>query len=581
MTYQNMKHFPQSFSHQELFGIEHDEFPSLDELLQLNLPERITDELSSEALNRVKRNLSPIHKICRNQGYDPLVIELSVIADRRLLDDMGEPYLVTCLSFTGSDNEQLPNAYEKAMEYMLTENSGMDPIIPHRGLYKPENVLIAINCQDFVSSNTSSIVEKDYLPRPTQLVRAYRFPFKQGKSEREVKNQVGLFVKEFLNEVSQASKNSPEIASIYNLLSTSHCLVVPFVRPYYEPVIEKDLTVIEKQSRLMTPTPSGAIILFLKQKEGSNSLKLLGSSLSWLIAAASVRESYSSLQVAFDKKELFGSMVHGTVNAIRSIDASGLCSSISLKTPPRDVSDLRVRIMKKNKDEEDIESARFLVSALRTAMLGEDTAAALLSFTEMNLTGGIIRKKFQNDAESKLSSLLEDAKLMINEFANRYESGKHKPVDVRLKQYGFKAVTEGEWVLPIGYINHKIVRGLLSEVIRNASEHGTAMEGQITLDCEIIGLERGRVRCTFINTLKDSLDSRPTPEITSGFLLRTKAILNELPGISIDFYPKEKNFIFEIELGPIQAESTDGTITLRPPKWVPVEKGASKNGNHQ
>lgn len=549
-----------AYSYEDLLKVSPTDLPSFEELLQMkNLPlisdepASLTDEglnvLPTAMLDIIKRNLAPIVEVCCRHHYSPLAIEVSIIADKRVLNDRREKYFNSYFEFNVRRAREIAKGYFSAMEFMNTPEAAQDMIVPHKRLYDRKNALITLNCIDFADTSSASQVPQS--PPDEPYITGRQFPYSAGRSEAEIKGQVGLFVKKFLEYVAAVNPDSR--------LLNSKLVLHPFVRPGGA-----------DNAPSSYGEPAGAMFIFAHPEENASSIQELGKSLSWLLAAATIKESFSSLEVAIEKRDLFGSMVHGTVHAVRSIQAAALCRSISERTPPENIDDLKIRVFDADGKTENRARAQYLVEALRNAMLGEDTAAALLSFCEMKLNEGLLRRKFQNQQSVRLRQLLNDASSLVQNLRRGTQSETYaNSILVNSREQGPHQQPRGGWSLPAGYLSEKIVRGLFSELLRNVAEHGARDEnGRASVDCRFyVPQHDSALRCEFRNAAKEGSNER---ELTSGFLIRTQRILKGLGSIALEFACDEDSYYrATLTLGDIRAEGmVDGQVNDISPLWT-------------
>ncbi len=560
-------------SHRELFrGISYDNLPSLERLLSIGRRLRVgmTRELPDETRKDAWEQLDPIHDLCRYHGHIPLLTELAIIADRRFLPIKAEPYFVSFVSVFSPDADEVADSYITARTYRPTPGGGGEPIIPHPELYNPENALMVVELGDAPSGqlDLAAIAQQ---PRRRE---AYRYRFKLITApQRPVLEQVTRFADRFLSEVS-ARKHMLHTSM---LLKGAKLLILPFVRPHYEPATADNARLSDggtSRNRLKA-SPGGAIFVFLVPQERPSGVDDIARDLAWLLAAGSVNESYSSVDVTLRRQQLVGKLIHGTTNAIRSINTAELGQLLckpGLKFP-KTVDDLAIT-MTTHDEANRLARLSAVAVALRRSMLAEDTAAALLAFAETRYWQGVVRKKFQNGEESDLGELVDEAFLFADNWKNA-PGGRYAPIDLNTTVTGPDGETGGQWKIPSRYLSAKIIRGILAELMMNASMHGLRDMGMVEVHCRISASSRGGVSCAFLNEVDRISTPESPPDMASGFLARTREALAELDGMALEFEGSLESGLFtgRLWLGPINSV-TGGRIEdteLVTPAWKPDE----------
>jgi len=559
-------------SHRELFrGISYDSLPSLERLLSIGrgLHEGMTRELPDDIRKRAWEQLDPIHDLCRYHGHIPLLTELAIIADRRFLPVKTEPYFVSFISVFSPDADEVADSYIAARTYRQTPGGGGEPIIPHPELYDPENSLMVVELGDIPSAQ----LDLETVAQQPRRCEAYRYKFKLiATPQRPVLEQVTRFADRFVSEVS-ARRHALHTSM---LLKGAKLLILPFVRPHYEPATTDGTRPSGDGMNRNHPkaSPGGAVFVFLVPQERPSGVDDIARDLAWLLAAGSINESYSSVDVTLRRQQLVGKLIHGTTNAIRSINTAELGQLLckpGLKLP-KTVDDLNITMTTS-----DEASGRARLSAvavaLRRSMLAEDTAAALLAFAETRYWQGVVRKKFQNGEESDLGELVEEAFLFADNWKNA-PGGRYGPIDLSTTITGPDGETGGQWKIPSRYLSAKIIRGILAELMMNASTHGMRDMGMVEVHCKISPSSRGGVNCAFLNEVDRFSAPESPPEMASGFLARTREALAEVDGMALEFEGSLESGLFtgRLWLGPINSV-TGGRIEdteLVAPAWMPA-----------
>ncbi|MBN1859726.1 hypothetical protein JW848_11080 [Candidatus Bipolaricaulota bacterium] len=515
-------------------------------------------------------HLGPIHALCEAHKHIPLVTELAIIADRRLIGEKEQPYFVSFISVFVPEAADVAKSYTDAMKYMSFPESGSEPIIPHPALYEPENAMIVVELGDVDGTGLDvSSVNGKPLRWPV-----YRYGFKLMESPRlEVAGQVERFANRFVSGLGSTADRLP----VRRLFEGATLLLLPFVRPHYQPATgrsedeteAKDIGVGRPKS-----SPGGAIFLFLVPREGCSDLRELARDLSWLLAAGSVNESYSSIDVAFRRQQLIGKLIHGTTNAIRSVNSNELAQLMCRegRVPPEGPQDLRVRVRAADGEEDRTRLAGIAIAIAR-AMMGEDTAAALLAFTERNFSRGSLREKFQNKERIRLDDLIDEALILADNWSHA-PTGNHAPLKLTKTSHKPAYHPEGRWVIPVGYLDYRMIRGIVAELLINASLHGERdVDGRVTVTCSVLESEDGGVMCQLSNKTRQKIARSQALDYTSGFLQRTSEALAEMDGMRLTFEADEEQGTFHsrLWLGRLEAEKGKDKQSTRlvGPEWEP------------
>src|SRR5262249_54428293 len=122
---------------------------------------------------------------------------------------------------------------------------------------------------------------------------------------------------------------------------------------------------------------------------------------------------------------IYGSMVHGTATSIGGIRSADLCELLYNHVPPSSPEDLTSWIHVPDPD-----ARRELYVRMTTTLVGEDTALALLSLTDLGSDGGRIRPKYHSDREVPLLALVAQALQFVNSWAEceKDRSGYYAPI---------------------------------------------------------------------------------------------------------------------------------------------------------
>jgi hypothetical protein len=530
----------------------------------------MTRELPDDLQREAWEQMEPIHDLCRYHGHIPLLMEVAVIADRRFLPLKAERYFVSFISVFSPDADEVANSYIGARTHRPSAGESGEPIIPHPQLYDPENALIVVELGD---AQRDSLDIDSISPQPRRF-EAYRYRFKLIETpERPVLEQVTRFADRFVSELTAR----PHALHTSLLLKGAKLLLLPFVRPHYEPATAEGMAPAAAETRERPEaSPGGAVFAFVVPDERASGVDDIARDLAWLLAAGSINESYSSVDVTLKRQQFFGKMIHGTTNAIRSINTAELGQLLckpGLKFP-RKVDDLNISLPTTDEAERVARMSAVAV-ALRRSMLAEDTAAALLAFAETRYWLGAVRRKFQNGEVCDLRDLVDEAFLLADNWKNA-PGGRYAAIDLSTTVRGPDGDTKGRWKIPSNYLSAKIIRGILAELMMNASMHGERDLGMVTVHCKLNASPRGGVSCDFLNEVDRSYTPESPPETASGFLARTKDALAELDGMELEFEGSLETGLFagRLWLGPINSVTGNRIEETEKvePIWEPHEQ---------
>jgi len=550
----NLNKEAKCYSFKRLFwSLDRSEFPSFADLLGLG---QSLDEgarpVQGELENHARTALDAISDACHDHDVRPLITELALIADRRMLSD-GLEYFV---SFVGVDNALESGAGEAALimaKYIdalsLMKQNGGEPIVPHPHLYSMSH-----EQGTPPSNNGMFILNEQSLTCPTGLsdklgkanyggIRGLRYKFKPIASPTQrVSDRIKFYFDTLLD--SLAAQPGLVSSQAFSLLRQSAFIVIPFIRPHYQSAVFENEDALAREA-WQAGAPAGVLFSFITATKSNNSppevdrFLRLGRDLQSLLSIASLRESYSALSAVLSIKELFGSMTHGTVNTIRSIRSEQIGLILANDPLPTTPDAFRIEEIRNNKEQ----YAKPLIQALHRAVLGEDTACALLSFAEIQIWDGKIRPKFQSPGDISLREIVSEAHAMVCFNANGID---YYPIELDMVDSA---------TIPKHYLDRKIIRGILCEILLNASGHGArSTEGVVSLQCRVSSIVNG-ISCVFSNRVSD--DIRISKQ---GNLVRLRQVLKSLRGIDLrfpEFVLKGDEFIVTLDLGPLTAETSD------------------------
>lgn len=534
-----------------------DEIPSFAELLKIAYD---PSGLSPEQRESIGREWNPFKKICQATGrYELVSAELHLKADDRLSGLTPIPHFNSYLFFYGEPAQKLKKVYLEAIRLMAESFPTHEWIVWHPELHDGSHPLISSRLADAVPALapfTLPISQRGPL-RPDPLICLRELPLKTfldvQRSKVLTKTRITDQIGHFLHHLYNAAAESQDLLQ---LLAPCRLLVMPFSRPGSRP------------TRQSWVGDVGGVVFVLvryvleEQPEPHWAPIELGRSIDYLLTCALLNESFSAIDIEFERRAVLSSMVHGTVTAIRSIRSSDLSSALSRVTPPKSRSDLRVLLVDPMTGRPDERLSDQVVMALNNAILCEDSAAALLAFSEISLGTSIIRRKFLNQVMTPLGSLLADANIM----AANQGSALARPLVLDLAE---SASEISQWSIPKGYLDAKLIRGIIGELMRNAATYGAAEpDGSVVLTISCLPKSPSEVLLNFTNRRTEVKEISVT-----GFLARTEEVLQSLnQGVRMHFHPTDHDFTVSLVLGAITAESNGDPISVSLTRTSPVQK---------
>jgi len=531
-------------------------------------PEKEADGSLRKAITS---NISPIRELCRLLGYDTLVTELAVIKDQRLLGPDEPPFFVSVMEFGGGSKEvrmDMARCYGEAMDQMDAPGTERTPIVPHPDLNNHAAIFGSIGTATSYSKALPTSVETE------KHIAAYRYSYASVHAEGGAIREVEAFYEAFYNELSTLDP------TLSQKVEGAEFLVIPITRPRGEGQSDSQIESQNHGYEGFNRRNAGALFLLLQprdepDRQRDHSLKTLARRLHLMLVMASLNESFSSHEVTLRERSLFEGLVHGSVNAVRAIRSNNLEMLLSKRDgPPKHPDDLKFRLLKLDEDVVAEEEAELLIKYLRLSGMAENTAVALLSFSEMQLTRGAVREKFQNVrfGKSRIEKVISDSVDLVNNYvdlsrgANQGADRASDPAPIDLN---YSAPGDEDWYIPPRFISKSIIKGIIHEILKNASRHGRKdMFGHVNISCKVQWSEGDEeLICHFTNEMpKVAGEVSDEWKSTVGFLERSKRALNGIPGLALDFgiVTDAKVFRAELRLGRVHAMTDGGTEEVLP-----------------
>ncbi len=502
--------------YEDFLGIAEEDIPELSQILDAVSQDpgevREPDDLC-------KSCLAFLEGIASTCGLEIIVAELSVIQDPRLLIGRS-PYFVTVASAITGDAEnstQLLNEYLAAVRRMARIGS----VIGDSGFHDVPYYWYTASTATPVEATPEDGAHAQ-LRKPMSFCGRFELPTHQ--SVRNSSHHVQDFFSDFTTRAP------------FPLPRRSSLLVVPIQRPAPKELHD------EGSYRSRKTAPAGALFIVANtQKPDFKKADVENCALrfKYALTKAVLREASGHLDVKLAQSSLMSNMCHGTVTAIRSISSGNLRATIF----KRGTDELQFSIC----DEEgspipDIEAQ--LIRAVKIVEMGENVAAAMTTLAELVVVGGFVLRKYQNDEQVTMRSLIENAFDLVN--ANAVG----KPLGVLSRvECIWNGMEPSSWLIPGGYLHKDILLGLLLEVLKNASRYGVSGEdGVVRVIVALQSREEGGLVLSALTPISqivfdDRWEQVPTTDITipsaaaqsgrAGFLTRLALFTRDFPGISV------------------------------------------------
>jgi hypothetical protein len=533
---------------EEVFGFDNKSIlPFFPELLR-NCPQT-SEYVHDDAFYKtawVRNSFSSINHVCKWFGYDVVIGELAIVQDKLTVRRDEKKSMVNyVVCHCDTIDRVVSLGYERAFTSL--------PFIPP--VNSTDFYEYAYICTEPYKPNAIDSDSDSKYDRRTALRRSQPVPT---PSEVSTKEDSPGQIRWFQNWVA---KNLGPSASV---LTGTFYLAIPFHRVHSQddPYAEVLDPLGQKKA-----TPGGGLFLVLRPRGRradfrESSLEPCVIGLQLLLSRATLTETTSEFGNQLSYNHFMSSMLHGSINAIRSIKTGDLCRALAVLggVPPRGVEDL--------KDSSEI-NREGLVLALNQAVQAEDTAAAMLSFIEMNINDKIVRLKFQNQLRKPIRELIDEAVGMVHT-TSKDPMCRYAAIQFDYDEVGPEGL-HGRWVIPPNYLDANIIRGLFLELIRNAATHGRRDEDRdvVLLRVRVSpdSVHENCVKCTFTNQIAPTYQDGD--DVVGGFLKRVWLVTRNL-GCSLEWAkiqsPRTDNPLFEVtaRLNQMQVEDERSTKIVAP-----------------
>lgn len=487
------------------------------------------------------------------------------------------------------DQHQLADAYEAAMDRM--REPGPDgkmpwPIVPHPTLHKPETLFYSIQGRSVVDSPPPLSTDEQRLADQILAARKYTLPPLNQDDEppATVSEEIGRF-KMFL--VDQLCQRVGADAPLCKRVLQADLLVFPIRRRASNVLEDAEQDEIETSGAVFllveppaaTPNAQSRPALRIGGPTPPNDpapLNRLALGMSWLLEKASAAEAWPIADVQKQLDVFYGNVIHGTASLVRAIKTQDIFNILS-RYNWKQVSDERgllTRLVDPKTSEPDTDRALRLVKALRRSIMAEDTAAAMLSLIEFRFKDGVLREKVQSKSPYELLPLVEEAASLSNHVTGiAQETIGPSTQEEELPAIDLYISPESRMLLsrvsmPEGYLDARIIRGILFEFLRNAQSYGVRIGSppSVQLVVEARRIEH-RVRVTLTNDM--SPEQEPIFRSSAGFVDRTRTLLAPF-GDDLLIEPSfpslhgHPQYAVSLTLGALSRRADKKTMEVRP-----------------
>jgi hypothetical protein len=465
------------------FRLSGEDLPSFKTLTNLEIPDGGEgQDLSPEAGGSVEKEMAAIHAVCRHFNYSPLISELSLISDRRVFGQREAGQFASFMAFFVPPGRSVATAYRAALEFMGDQKSGGEQIVPHPELFAPETGFVT---HRFASANSRSEPFKTRKIESRPFVAATRQPFAVLEGPKDsLESRVGVF----LEALRQHVESDESLTDVSAALGRSVFLLLPFVRPEFL----SSAMGSSSQSRRQTLRgyPGGALFLFLDPLDRAAQIEEVARALSWLLAEASLRESYATYAVERSWKQAFAtySIAHPLKHRLTALatDTSQLLQSYN-----HNQSEFLERLKMHKRLVDGVRGFATLCHLLYSVLVDgpEETIAAQDAMSKL---------KFSTTGTLDVKSLIEGAAVTSVLTVNRKMLLRCEPT--------FSPVIEG--FAEVGgtpvRLNDELYREVLFEVLANAYRHGLAVEDEVVVHAAIEDV-KGQQAIVLSNVVADEV----------------------------------------------------------------------------
>lgn len=465
--------------------LSRDEFPSFAELLGLGqgLGEHATP-LVGDLKRHAQTALDAVSTVCQEHDVRPLITELAIIADRRMLSE-GEEYFVSymradkALDSGAGEAAKIMAVYVNALQLMKQDEG--EPIVPHPQLYAIQNPgepspssngLFTLNTDLQIQPELAAIADKPQYGDISGL--RYKFTPLLSPPKQRVSDRID-FYRACLLEILSADPALAESRGV-SLLRKSAFVVVPFIRPYYQSAaLSRDET--NSRDAWQAGAPGGVLFVFLiatgsgEAKTSDARLIRLGRDLQSLLSIAGLVESYSSLTAALSQKEteqrlnrVLDGVAHTALNTLGAIGSQMACEVLGNGVPP---TKLKYKLIDCTTGERSEAFEDEVARNLASAFLAEEAVRGFLSLGR--ILGSNIEVLDRFCARSDYD-LREQINLAVQMVAHRSRLGGGDIYHLEVRSF------TGHCRMAKGYLEGRMIRSIVYELLLNCAKYGLPPE---------------------------------------------------------------------------------------------------------
>lgn len=491
----------------------------------------------------------PIRSLCSDLGYEAIIADLTVFQDERRLVDPGKPYVVNCvMCYRERADKFLPvmNAYMNALEQMAGR-----PIVPQEAFY---DVLYLCRELSLPRQKTRVVAKGQSAFRR----RTYYEASSGGDTPLKVKDLPGALARLGTNFVTNVGGNLSASGAPPLLLA------VPFHRATYRPVIVRSSAAGGQQNGFHRhPSAGGGLFLVLERKKARRArerehITRLAAALRYLLTLATLTESATNLEIQDRAVSMLGNMIHGTVTSIRAVSSTNLWSALS--DDLQELSSLRYELMREGV--RDVVAEEMVLNAARIVRLGEETAAAMLALAEISVHRGVVLMKHTSPVAHTAVTLLREACAMVNGLAHQEASGSIAELVVDLKGLPTHS-------FPAGYLDHRIIRGLILEILKNSALHAKRPDGHsvpVSITMTFMPSDGGNLAISMRSPVEDfewvREDGIAVPKEgrrRPSFLIRLAEFCRDCPGVAITTEAARGSYVTTLTFSRVAVLQRDGS----------------------
>jgi signal transduction histidine kinase len=499
---------------EELMGIKEDELPDFSGMILRSEAGGDNGSTFAHEADKVAvwKNLKPYYTALHTSGFTPVLLELAVIQDPRLIEERRQLireanidtfFVSDVVSFGNAGKRALLCAWDLAIQRMLdTEvHHSPVPIVTNKNTYAKalyyvdmsqpiaeveqatkasglsalhsswveQEVIEGQHNKAATNGNNSHIAgldEEAYAEKRSELRRKYTFAWEDIPAQpvESVRYLSRGFLYYLFQDCVDVERNNgiDTLSQLKQAVSESHLLVIPFRRPRVAGTIGSDALLPGHDNA----EPGGCFFALIRPTPGVDEERNIDARicelsirLNWLLARSALAEAFSEIALKQDKDYILSIATHHLPSELRELKGNVGLSRDELST-------------KSALSESDKRALDYMQSALQTATRLESTAE-FLNKAQKSRDSGRAQCTFmvrlsQHDLVSKLNLLLKDAWKEAKEpFLNsqRHAGAELDQSQVRLENLKLPARASIATDLTV-------IRFVILELLKNALRHG-------------------------------------------------------------------------------------------------------------